>query len=177
MFETKGPTKMKKNKKLILGLILLASFFCAHQFTKTDQEKISDTSKTHQQRTVASPVVAPTVETKQQNIPSGLVVLDKIQFTTEAQKDNLSFEEFKSRISEISKSIGWDLVVEITPDGNTHIKNKQITQDFGTLPLAAYTDEEWAVQEENYISLVNNSNELNLTRDDQMTLEKWKQGN
>lgn len=99
---------------------------------------------------------------------------DKAKVLAESKEEAMSFEIFKDKITDIGKSSGWDLIVETTADGHTHIKTNTPTKEYGDTPLEAYTAEEWPRTEETFLSIVNEADRIELSPDDHTMLEKWK---
>ena len=99
---------------------------------------------------------------------------DKSKVLAESKEEAMSFEIFKDKIIDIGKGSGWDLIVETTADGHTHIKTNTPTKEYGDTPLDAYTAEEWPRTEETFLSIVNETDRIELSPDDHTMLEKWK---
>jgi hypothetical protein len=171
---------MKKNKNslvLIAGaaLILIAS---TKLFTESDSS-ISEKEVTPvQNRGIAS------VESSSQQVDQNdLIFIKELDirnqkvFNEFRKRDTLSTEDFKREVAEISKKIGWDLVVEKTEDGRTHIKTKQAIEDLSSKDLPAFSAEEWTTVQENLLTIINDGRPLDLNRDDHIALEKWNTSN
>lgn len=169
---------MKLKKRVIsLAVLAIAAGFAFFEMESSEvQEQLSE-KKVVKNRSVASATPAVVVKEAEIVAPQGAEVRDQQAFMIEAKKDSMSLDSFKSEIEKISKQIGWDLFVETTADGNTHIKSKQVVQDFKDTPLPAFTNEEWASVQENLLDIINEGQSPELTRDDQIALEKWNASN
>lgn len=175
--------KMNKNNsttKILIGIFLAAGFLILKFNNRTGQEVSLDQQSKSGGRSIASVIVKESEsedDAQKTVVPDGMTVVDQEKFLAEAKDDSMTLETFTAAISQLSSQTGWNLKVEITADGKTHVRNTPVKQDFSAGLLPAFTEQEWAQQEENFINLVNNVQELNLTRDDQIVLEMWKKEN
>lgn len=99
--------------------------------------------------------------------------LDKKKVIIESDNDKMGLDEFQKKIAELSIETGWNLYIEKSPDGHTHILNHVEVKDYGDKPLPAFTEEEWIRSEETFLNLINEDDNIHLTDNDRDTLEKW----
>ena len=160
---------------IVFGISILAYNFLGHDdavdIAGADQDKKVKTppiKKSTVQQEVA--VIDPMLK-KIESLPADA----KAEFLEQNKKESMGYEEFTNKVAEISKQTGWDLIVEKTADGHTHIKNKQEGKDYGKEPLPAFSPEQWERHEETFISLINEADAVELTETDKDTIEKWNQ--
>lgn len=165
-------------KKISLLLFVLAGILGAISlFNQEEDNVVVENSESEvvvkktAKRTVAS-VEATDPFLKQINKLSDV---EKAQVIEESKNESMGFDDFQNKIAELSKETGWDLVVEKSADGHTHIKNKPVIQDFGNKPVPAFSEEDWVHHEETFINIINDNSEIELTDNDRATLEQWKQ--
>lgn len=170
---------MKKSTIYIVIIVVLGAVFFkmnsnkkTHKIAKVKktQQKITEVKTSAQKREIAS------IASEDPFLKSiaKLSNEDKAKVLAESKEEAMSFEIFKNKITDIGKSAGWDLIVETTADGHTHIKTNTPTKEYGDTPLEAYTAEEWPRTEETFLSIVNETDRVELSPDDHTMLEKWK---